>query len=265
MNNSSPSTLQYSDSHGEIRTSFIAHRGASFDAPENTLQAFRLALEQSADGVETDIHLTRDGEIVCIHDPTTTRTSGRAMTIANSSWSELRELDVGTWKGPQWEGARIPLLRDALDCVPSGRLIFIEIKCGCRIFHPLKKTIEESKLAADQIRIISFDIETVAAAKRALPELKTYWLTSFSEPVSDKEADPSAEKIVAILRETGADGVDCVAHAALNRQFTGILRDAHMEIHVWTVDDPASAQRFISLGVDSITSNRAGWLKTMLL
>src|SRR6185369_848081 len=86
----------------------IAHRGASRDAPENTLAAFRLAWQQGADGIEADFRLTRDGRVVCLHDASTGRTAGVDLAVAEASLEELKRLDVGGWKGARWAGERIP-------------------------------------------------------------------------------------------------------------------------------------------------------------
>src|SRR5512140_286258 len=80
-------------------TLIIGHRGASRDAPENTLESFRLAWEQGADGIEADFRLTADGRIVCMHDETTGRTTGVNLNIADTALKELRRLDAGLWKG----------------------------------------------------------------------------------------------------------------------------------------------------------------------
>src|SRR5689334_354029 len=106
----------------------VAHRGASHEAPENTLAAFRLAWEQGADAIEGDFYLTRDREIVCIHDDNTKRTSGEDLSVAASTLAQLRRLDVGRWKDPKWKGERIPTLTEVLATIPAGKRIFIEIK-----------------------------------------------------------------------------------------------------------------------------------------
>src|SRR5882757_4224835 len=106
----------------------IAHRGASFEAPENTLAAYRLAWQQNADGAEGDFQLTRDGRIVCIHDLTTGRTADANRVVAQSTFEELRRLDVGMWKHPRFAGERIPTLDEILALLPAGNLFFIEIK-----------------------------------------------------------------------------------------------------------------------------------------
>lgn len=242
----------------------IAHRGASHDAPENTIAAFNLAWQQGADGIEGDYYLTKDGEIVCIHDGNTKRTAGQTMTVAGATLAELRQLDVGFWKGDQWRGARIPTLDEVLATVPEGKTIHIEIKCGPEMLPALKKAIAKSKLQPGQAVITSFNIKVIAKLKRQIPQLKALWLTDFTTDKKTGVVSPSAKEILATIEKIGADGVDCKAHAIVDQQFMQTLRAAHKEVHIWTVDDLPTARRFLRLGVDSLISNRAGWLKQQL-
>src|SRR6266704_983821 len=108
----------------------IAHRGASYDAPENTLPAIKLAWEQGADAVEIDVHLSRDGRIAVIHDESTRKTGGVNKKVCDQAWSELQKLDVGCWKDRNWAGTCIPSLEEVLATVPQGKRLFIEVKCG---------------------------------------------------------------------------------------------------------------------------------------
>ena len=98
----------------------LGHRGASAEAPENTLAAFRLAVEQGADGVELDVWRCGSGEVVVHHDPDTARTGGVARLVSSTPWAELRRLDVGSWKGERFAGERIPLLAEVLDALPTA-------------------------------------------------------------------------------------------------------------------------------------------------
>ncbi|MDO9466215.1 MAG: glycerophosphodiester phosphodiesterase [Thiobacillus sp.] len=241
----------------------IAHRGAADDAPENTLAAFKLAWQQGADGIEGDFHLTRDGEIVCIHDADTRRTAGQATKVAEATLAELRRLDVGSWKGEPWRGARIPTLGEVLATVPAGKQVFIEIKCGPEILPALKAAFAGSGLQSGQAIVMSFDAKVIAEAKRLLPQLKALWLTDFK---ADPETGvrPTATAILQTLEKTGADGVGCRAHPVVDQVFMQTLRTAQKEVHLWTVDDVPTAKRYLQLGADSLTSNRAGWLKQQL-
>ena len=241
----------------------IAHRGAARDAPENTLAAFNLAWQQGADGIEGDFHLTRDGEIVCIHDAVTSRTAGLARKVAEATLAELRELDVGSWKGQQWRGMRIPTLDEVLATVPAGKQVFIEVKCGPAILPALEAALAASGLQSGQAIVISFDARVVEEAKRLLPRTKALWLTDF-ESGTKTGVRPSANEILETLEKIGANGVDCRSHWAVDEQFMETLRSAQKEVHIWTMDNVFVAKRYLQLGADSLTSNRAGWLKRQL-
>src|SRR3954468_15593010 len=117
----------------------IAHRGASRDAPENTLAAVRLAWAQHADAVEIDVHLTRDGRLAVIHDPDTQRTTGVPRIVAQSTFAELSELDAGAWKNARFAGEKIPALEDVLAVVPDGKRLFVEIKGGPEVVPELRR------------------------------------------------------------------------------------------------------------------------------
>jgi glycerophosphoryl diester phosphodiesterase len=99
----------------------IAHRGASHDAPENTLSAFKLAIEQGADAIEADFFLTSDEKMVCFHDEDTERICGKKLLVTQTPLDELQSLDVGKWKGPQWTGEKMPTMADVLAAVPEGK------------------------------------------------------------------------------------------------------------------------------------------------
>ena len=241
----------------------IAHRGASTDAPENTLAAFELAWQQGADGIEGDFRLTRDGEIVCMHDASTERTTGCALKVADTTFAELRQLDAGAWMGEPWRGLRIPTLGEVLATVPAGKQVFIEIKCGPEIVPALEAALAACAPPAARIALLAFDTRVVAEAKQRLPWLGAIWLTGFRE-ARTSGARPSAGEIVEALEAAGADGVGCSSHPVIDREFVQTLHDADKEVHVWTVDDVPAARRYLQLGVDSITSNRAGWLKQQL-
>src|SRR6478752_5983209 len=109
----------------------VGHRGASYDAPENTVASVKLAWEQKADAAEFDVYRTKDGKIVVIHDKDTKRTAGGVnKVVAESTLAELRALDVGKWKGEKYAGERIPTLAEVLATVPAGKKVFIEVKPG---------------------------------------------------------------------------------------------------------------------------------------
>ena len=103
----------------------VAHRGASRDAPENTIPSFNLAWEQGADAIEGDFHLSRDGQIVCIHDRDTKRLTGKRRAIKDFTLDELKSLDVGAWFGAAFKGTQIPTLAEVFSTIPQGKGMFL--------------------------------------------------------------------------------------------------------------------------------------------
>jgi len=242
----------------------IAHRGASHEAPENTLAAFRRAWDLGADGIEGDYWLTADGEIVAMHDESTLRTTGVDRSVAGTSLAELRPLDAGAWKGGKWRGEPIPTLREVIATIPSGKRLFIELKSGPEILLPVAAILAESGLEPGQVKLLAFSEEVVTAARELLPHIGALWITDYRRDWRKGGWSPSPERIMGILARTGANGLASQAHRALDRQLIQALRAARMELHVWTVNSARSAARYIDLGVDSITTNRPGWLRTKL-
>jgi len=242
----------------------VAHRGASHDAPENTLAAFRLAWEQGADAIEGDFHMSADGHIVCIHDKTTKRTAGVDLVVAKTSLADLKRLDVGRWKDARFQGERIATLSEVLATVPDGKRIFIELKTGPQIVPALARVISKTTLKPEQMSVIAFNADTIAACKEALPHIQAYWLTGYKQNKQTGAWSPTIDSILATLRRIKADGLDTNAHETINAAFVERLRAAKMAFHCWTVDDASVARRFRDLRVDSITTNRPGWLRERL-
>jgi len=240
----------------------VAHRGASADAPENTLRAFQLAFEQGADAIEADCHLTLDKQIIFTHDVHTERVSGVQLNVAETCFDELRELDVGTWKHPRFSDSRMPKLSEICEIIPPERSFYIEIKCGPEIVPELKPILSKSQLTPGQVRIISFNRDVVKAAKQAFPEIDCYWLFEFRKDKTHGHWYPSVESVIATAKAINADGVDVRAHLVpVNEQFATACRQAGLSLHAWTVDDPKVAIRLAELGFDSITTNRPGELR----
>lgn len=239
------------------RPLIIGHRGASRQAPENTLASFRLAFEQGADGIEADFRLTRDGEIVCLHDDGALRTAGADLRAAEATLAELRRLDCGAWKGAVWAGERIPTLAEVLSALPAGKMLFIELKSGAEIVAPLARLLAGCAVPAAQVRLLSFDATLIRLLKERLPAYRACWLTDYRFRGAWR---PSVREVLEILKESRADGLASRDRAALDLPLVRALRELALELHVWTVDAVPAARRLCALGVDSIMTNRPGWL-----
>lgn len=242
---------------------WISHRGESKDAPENTMSAFRLAVERDTDGIETDIHLTKDGKLVCIHDSDTKRVAGESRIAEQSTYAELLKLDYCSGK-EQFRGEKIPLFRELLSLMKPGKRYFIEVKENDEpVLKAMAEELKAMKIAPEQIVMISFHQDMVRLSKKYMPEIKTLWLTGFKE--TDGVFHPNNEECAKILAEIHADGIDADANEAVfNKEMIDFLKSKGYVISIWTVDDPDKAARYIEMGVDAITSNCAAMIRDTL-
>ncbi|MGD9930561.1 MAG: glycerophosphodiester phosphodiesterase [Mangrovibacterium sp.] len=232
---------------------YIAHRGASYLAPENTVASAILAWELGADAVEIDVHLSKDGRVMVCHDKNTKRTTGVDLKISATAADELRKLDVGSWKGSQFASEKLPVVEEILETVPAGKKLVIEIKCGSNILPALKKAVDESG-KANQVVFISFGWKTIRDTKKAFPQNDCYWLSGSSHGLERKMKQAAA---------VGLDGVN-LQHHLLDEKVVNDATRLGLGLLTWTVDDPQEARRLIALGVKGITTNRPAWLKQQM-
>jgi len=246
---------------------WIAHRGASAEAPENTLAAIRLAWEQGADAVEIDVHLSRDGHVVAIHDATTRRTAALERPVCGQTLAELKSLDAGSWKDIRWIGEKIPTLSEVLAILPSDKRLFIELKSGPQTVPVLCETLRRSSCLPNQIAVIGFSLSTLRFARRIFGEsnwgdCSFEWCWEIRSPAGDSNAwRAKAERCLNIARRAGITGLDLCADVAINAEFVERVHAAGMWLDVWTVDDESLAKQMIAAGVDGITTNRPDSLR----
>lgn len=240
----------------------VAHRGFSARAPENTLAAFELSWKNQIDACELDVHLSRDGQVVVIHDKDTFRTTGVRHEVAKTSAAELTALDAGSWKGSLWKTQTIPTLSQALATLPEGRQrFFIEIKCGPEIVPALQKILEPLRPRAAQLAIIAFKRESAAAAKKALPWIPVYRLAS-GKTKEKKPADLT--QLIADTKSDGLDGLDLGADWPWTEAMVKQVRDAGLGLYVWTINKPADVLRYQRLKVDGITTDDPAMVREAL-
>jgi glycerophosphoryl diester phosphodiesterase len=236
----------------------IGHRGASHDAPENTLASFRLGWAQRADANELDIRLTRDGQIVVFHDATTRRIAGLDRPVAAQTLAELQALDAGSWKGVAWAGEKIPALPEVLATVPDGKRLYLEIKCGVEVLPALQQVIAKARIGPEQVALIGFGLATMAAAKMRLPKHDAYWV------VENKEPPPPLGSLISQAKAAGLDGLDLQGTFPIDGPLVENIKAAGLKLCTWTVNDLPTAKRLLEAGVDGITTNRPGWLREQL-
>ncbi|MBO5761755.1 MAG: glycerophosphodiester phosphodiesterase [Lentisphaeria bacterium] len=243
---------------------WISHRGESCDAPENTLPAFALSLERNTDGMECDIHLTKDGVLVTNHDSNTLRTSGVESIIEESIFADLQKLDV-CYDKKSYSPCRIPLFRDTLQFLGKNRVYYVEIKeDDPRVIPAMVEELEKAEIPPEQIVMISFKRNIVKLFKEAYPERKALFLTSF-RVFENGTWTPSADALIEELKELKADGVDIHGNLTfLSKEYVQKVKEAGFSFAVWTIDEVETAKRFVEFGVDAITSNCAAHLKQLI-
>jgi len=238
----------------------IAHRGESYDAPENTLASINLAWKRDADGVEIDVQLTKDKKIVLIHDKTTLRTGGKYKRIASNNYDEILKIDVGKFKANKWENERIPLLDVVIDTIPRNKILFVEIKSDEKIIKPLKNLIEQKNINPDQIKFIGFNIYMMELIKKSCPEFESYWIIG-GKFYKNKS---NLKETITKCKSAELDGLDAQARKYLNKDVIHSVKNSSLKIYTWTVDDPERAKQLYLAGINGITTNKAAWLKNKL-
>lgn len=228
-------------------TAIWAHRGASAYAPENTLPAFALAAEMGADGIELDVQLSADGEVVVIHDETLDRTTNATGAVAGRTLAELRTLDA-SFGQPDFRGTGIPSLADVLDLVKPGRMsVNVELKTSVEFYPGIEKAALDVIAASglgERVIVSSFNHYTLKTVQQIAPETRVGLL--FSEPLYlpwEYAAEFGAAAIhphYGFLRIPGA-----IEYAAV----------AGIDVNTWTVNSEEHLARVIGMGPAAVITN----------
>jgi glycerophosphoryl diester phosphodiesterase len=229
------------------------HRGASFDAPENTLAAFRLAQEQGADGVELDAQRCASGEVVVLHDESLGRTTGFAGLVTETPYVTLRALDAGARKAERYRGERVPLLAEVLEAFPL--LVNVELKCDRAddrgLTAEVVRVVREAR-AQDRVLLSSFNPLCLLRARASAPGiLRALLLESEQEwPLRSALAAP-ALGVAAMHPE----------HVLATPARVARWRKRGYSVACWTVDDPDRAAALVESGVSGLITNRPSVLR----
>jgi len=237
----------------QAQYSIIAHRGASFVAPENTLASVKKGYELGADAVEVDVHLSRDNRVMVIHDSNTKRTSGESYDVATTGSDTLRLLDVGSFKGAEFKGEKIPFLEELIAAIPEGKKLVVEIKSDEKIIPYLKEIVAASG-KGDQVIFIAFKLTTIVEAKMFMPNNDCYWLCAFKG---------KAKKGMVKAKRAGLTGVN-LRYGIIDEKIMEKAKEYDLEVLTWTLDKPEKAKELISLGVLGITTNKPDMMREQL-
>lgn len=227
-------------------TKVIAHRGASAQAPENTMCSFELALQQGADGLELDVQLTRDGELIVIHDETLNRTTNGKGYVFQHTYDELSGLDAGSWFSKEFCHARIPRLEEVLDLLKgTDKLLNIELKTGIVPYVGIESTLVEllKRYLYTNIVVSSFNHYSLRTLKTIAPDIRIGALYSagFVEPwlygkhLQVYSLHPFYLNIIPEL-------------------VTGCC-NAGIALFPWTVDKPDDMKKMLNANVEAIITN----------
>ncbi len=223
----------------------IAHRGASGHAPENTMAAFHRAVDLGARFIETDLHLTRDSQLVAIHDDTLDRTTNGRGTVTNHSLAELRQLDAGAWFAPEFAGERIPTLDEIFAFSREHDVVFyLEIKPGgaWRAEHALAGALRNAA-AVERAVVLCFDPELLRAAHQLDSSMMTGLLAN--RPASD---------LVQRALRAGARQL-APRWDLISPELVQQARAAGLSVIAWTVNQPRQMRALLDLGVDGIMTD----------
>lgn len=226
----------------------IAHRGASGYAPENTLAAVKLALEQKCDGIEIDVQLTKDNEVVVCHDWDVDRTTDGRGEIKDLTLKEIKKLDAGSWFDECFKGEEIPLLEEVLQLVPNSLFLNIEIKAKATDERRLEKRVCDILEKYNRINntvVSSFNHYSLKKVKEILPYIKIgilyeayiikpieYVLNNFEDMYS---LHPCCDYV--------------------GEEFVKIAKESNLKIYTWTVNDVLTADWLSTLGIEGIITN----------
>jgi glycerophosphoryl diester phosphodiesterase len=246
----------------DINSKIIAHRGASFDAPENTLPAIQLAWKQKIKRVEIDVHLTKENRIVAIHDANTSKISVKNYSIKEENLDTLQSIDIGSWKDLKWANTTIASLEEILKTLPKDGILVIEIKSDMSIVPVLAKALKH--VPHNQLEFISFHYEILASIKSQLPLSKALWLLDLDyTKVTKSEILPLTEYI---SKATSAnfDGLNLWAGLIANEKYIQEIKKHQLLVYIWTINEPKKALRFLHYGADAITTDRPLWMQQQL-
>ncbi|AWB43186.1 hypothetical protein DCC85_02340 [Paenibacillus sp. CAA11] len=234
----------------------FAHRGAAGHCPENTMVSFRRALELGATGIETDVQMTKDGELVLIHDESLKRTTGREAWINDVTLEEVRELDAGAWYGAEFAGERIPRLDELLELLKDRSTILnIELKNGMVQYPELEAKVIQAVRRyemSERVVISSFNHYSLAVCKQIAPEIRTGLL--YGEGLYEPWKYAHTVNADALHPWYGAVLPEWVAAAA----------EEGIAYHPFTVNEPQLMQKMIDAGVAGIITDYPDRLAELL-
>jgi glycerophosphoryl diester phosphodiesterase len=228
----------------------VAHRGAAGKAPENTLASVRQAIKDGTDWIEIDVQETLDGEVVVIHDSDFMKLAGVDLKVWDGTLKQLREIDIGSWFAPEFSAERVPTLAEVLDEVRGQSRVVIELKYyghDQQLEQRVVDIVERAGMVND-VAIMSLKYEGI----RKIRTLRPDWVIGLL-----------SAKAVGNLARLDVDFL-AVNMGMATPRFVRRVRSAGKQVFVWTVNDPVSMSRMMSLGVDGIITDEPEMARSVL-
>jgi glycerophosphoryl diester phosphodiesterase len=232
----------------------IAHRGASAEAPENTIAAFELAIAHGADGIELTVHLSMDDQPVVIHDFTLERTTDGVGRVRDQTVRELKRLDAGGWRGARFQGQRIQTLQEMFERFRERTRFWIEVSGGFDRGRDLEERVVSTIEIYDVIEralVLSSNQEALDRIRVLNPEIRLG--LRLADPRGEGPT-PSRTTIQAV----------CADARLVTDEALRAIRRAGLDCYVWTVNKPAQMDRLVGLGVSGIITDRPDELRARL-
>ncbi|MGD0962318.1 MAG: glycerophosphodiester phosphodiesterase family protein [Candidatus Acidiferrales bacterium] len=232
----------------------VAHRGASGHAPENTFAAFQRAVELGATFIETDLHVTRDGRFVAIHDSTVSRTTNGSGEVREFTLDDLRQVDAGQWFDREFMGERVPTLEEILEFSRKHDVVFyLELKYAAvsGMDHALVAALQKAQSAPHTI-VISFDPATLAPLRRLDPSLMTGLLV-----------DKANTDCIQVAVDLGARQL-CPQVSSVTPKLVEEAHRADLQVVTWTANSMADMRAMIAAGVDGIMTDFPDRLRALI-
>ena len=247
------------------KVAIIAHRGASGNAPENTLSAVKLAIGIKVDMIEIDVHLSKDNIPVVIHDNILDRTTNGKGKVKDYTISDLKTLDAGNWFSKNYQHERIPTLEEVIDLTKGNCILLIEIKNGSSIYPNIENiiidTIKNKKAEKDCI-IQSFEDEVLDNLRKLKCPIEIQKLVTRDIPFLPLHLD-SKLKFGSILDYKNVTAINPY-YKSVNKDFVDKIHASGKKTFIWTVDKEIEMNRLINLGVDGIITNFPEKLKAII-
>src|SRR5262245_55703092 len=232
----------------------IAHRGASARAPENTIAAFELAIDLGADAIGLEVHLSKDGHPVVIHDFSLERTTDGAGAVRDHTVRELKRLDAGGWRGRGFRGQRVQTLLEVLERFRGRARFWIELAGGSDLYPGIEEKVVsamEIYEVVDRALLVSFDQAALLQIRGLAADLR------LGAQLDHPPVDPA-------MFAPGFIQAICPSARVLDEAEAARIRQAGLDCYVWTVNEPAQMDRLVTWGVSGIVTDRPDVLRARL-